>query len=166
MFEELSPKMALIFLLKHPDSGPVLVAKGFGQADEILMGKLVGKLNAGQTSGAKQLGEAAFRLAGFEGNAVNQKAVIRDPEEEAAVGAFGQAQLQFVPGDLELAFGAFVRKTIKPHVLHQDVQAVNESPSRGYSGFLFGVRGKNKQLLLFQVRLSVMRNGYRRTLRR
>jgi hypothetical protein len=56
--------------------------------------------------------------------------------------------LQFFPGDFELTFGALMVKAIKAHILHQDIQAVNESPSRCSPVISLGCGGSvNTQLL-------------------
>jgi hypothetical protein len=49
--------------------------------------------------------------------------------------------LQFIPGNLELSFRALVLKAIKPHVFHQNVQAVNKSPSGRIPVFSLGCGG-------------------------
>ena len=83
-------------------------------------------MNAGESSRGQQVGETALRLAGFEGNAIEQQLVLRNSEQKGSIPLFGKALLQFIPGDLKLARGPFVLKTVQSNILHQDVQTVNE----------------------------------------
>jgi hypothetical protein len=75
--------------------------------------------------------------------------------------------LQFVPGDFELALGALMLKTIKPHVFHQNVQAVNESTSRGIPVLASGCGGsRNTRLPEARSKLRLIHEVSRCMLRR
>ena len=73
-----------------------------------------------------------------------------DAEQKSAIGPFGQALLQLIPGDLELSFSAFVIKAIQTRVFHQDVQAVDESPRGRDPALSICVCRENTRLLEFQ----------------
>ena len=83
-------------------------------------------MNAGKPGRGQQVGEAALRLAGFEGNTIEQQLVLRNPEQKSSIPLFRKTLLQLIPGDLELPLGPLVLKTVQSDVLHQDVQTVNE----------------------------------------
>ena len=83
-------------------------------------------MNAGKPGRGQQISETALRLAGLERNSIEQQLVLRNSEQKRSIPLFGKALLQFVPGDLELALGPLVLKTVQSDVLHQDVQTVNE----------------------------------------
>ncbi len=71
----LSPKVFLISLNYVLGSGSA-ESKGSYQVDELFLGDMVGKVNAGQTGGGQQLCETAFRLPGFERRAIQQQFVF------------------------------------------------------------------------------------------
>ena len=83
-------------------------------------------MNAGEPCRSQEVGETALRLAGLEGNTIEQQLVLRNPEQEGSIPLFGKALLQFIPSDLKLARGPLVLKAVQSDVLHQDVQTVNE----------------------------------------
>jgi hypothetical protein len=56
--------------------------------------------------------------------------------------------LQFIPGDFELSFRALVLKAIKPHVFHQNVQAVNKGARGCVPVFSFSCGGSRNTRLL------------------
>ena len=84
-------------------------------------------MNAGEPSRGQQIGETALRLAGLEGNSVEQQLVLRNPEQKGSIPLFGQALLQLIPRDFELALCPLVLKTVQSDILHQDVQTMNKS---------------------------------------
>jgi hypothetical protein len=86
---------------------------------------LIGKVNAGQAGSGQELGEAAFRLAGFERNAVDKKFVVGNTQQEPVVAA--QRNLQLRPCCFELTVGPLVADTVQPGVLYQDIETVDES---------------------------------------
>jgi len=97
------------------------------------------------------LGEAALGLPGLERRAVQEQLVFRDAQQERAIGAFGKALLQFIPGGCELALGSLVSEAVKADILYQNVQTVNEAPrGRGPTTFIC-VRGDDTGLLEFPV---------------
>src|SRR5207244_5528542 len=83
-------------------------------------------MNAGEPCRSQEVGETALRLAGLEGNTIEQQLVLRNSEQKGSIPLFGKTLLQFVPGDLELPRGPLVLKTVQSDILHQDVQTVNE----------------------------------------
>jgi hypothetical protein len=95
-------------------------------------------VNAGKPGRRQKLSEAAFGLPRFKGDAIQQEAVVGNSQEETTI---RQAVLQFIPRDFKLAFGALVLKTIKTHILHQDVQTVNKSASGRIPIFSLGCGG-------------------------
>lgn len=103
--------------------------KGADQAGKVLERDFVGKQDAGKPGGGQQLREAALGLSRFERNAIEKKFVVGDAEQESGVAAFGQRLLEFGPGGLELALGAFVVDSIQPCVLDQNIEAVKKRPS-------------------------------------
>jgi hypothetical protein len=103
------------------------------------------------------LSEAAFGLPRFKGYAIQQEAVVRNSQEETTV---RQPVLKLIPRDFKLAFGALVLKTIKPNVLHQDVQAVNKSASRRIPIFSLGCGGGgNTRLLKLRSKVNAQDKG-------
>ena len=70
-----------------------------------------------------------------------------DSQQEPAIRTLGQALLQFVPCDFELSLSALVLKSIKAHVLHQDVEAVDEGASGGSPTRSICVCRENTRLL-------------------
>ena len=103
--------------------------KGADQPGKVVERDLVGEQDAGEPGGGQQLCEAALGLSGFERDAVEKKLVVGNAEQKTSVAAFGQRLLQFVPGGLELVFGALVFHSIQPGVLDQNIEAVQERPS-------------------------------------
>jgi hypothetical protein len=55
--------------------------------------------------------------------------------------------LEFAPGGLELALGAFVVRSVQPGVLDQNIEAVEKRPSRGAAASI-GLRGVSDSSLL------------------
>jgi hypothetical protein len=63
--------------------------------------------------------------------------------------------LQFLPGNAELSPGALMIRSIQPHVLQKDVEAMDEW-ARRYSGACFAcARARNRKLPKIAVVLSV-----------
>ena len=92
----------------------------------------VRKLNARQPGRGQELSKAAFSMPGLDCNPVQQQAVAGDTQDHAAF-SFSNGLTQFVPGDLELGRRAPVARSVKPHMLHQNVQAVNKWARRRLS---------------------------------
>jgi len=117
------------------------------QPGEVLERDLVRKQDAGKSRGGQQLCETALRLAGFERDPVEKKFVVGDAEQKTSVTAFGQRLLEFAPGGLELAFGAFMGHSVEPGVFDQNIKAVEERPS-GRTATGIGLGGINDNSLL------------------
>jgi CHAD domain-containing protein len=100
------------------------------QLCKILKCDLAGKTDTGQAGCGQQLGKAALGLTCFNGHAIEQELVSGYTQQESAVFPNRQALLQFFPRDIELTLGAGVIESVKPHILHQDIQAVNEGAGR------------------------------------
>jgi len=103
--------------------------KSLGQASKVFDGDLIREQDAREPGGVQQLREAALGLSGFERDAVEKKFVVGDAEQKTGVAALGQCLLEFAPGALKLAFGPFVRHSIQPRVLDQNIEAVEERAS-------------------------------------
>ncbi len=121
--------------------------KGADQAGKVVERDLVGKQDAGEPGGGQQLSEAALGLSGFERDAIEKKFVVGDAEQKTSVAGFGQRLLQFAPGRLELAHGALMVHSIKPGVLDQNIEAVEERTSGGAATGIGLGGGKDDTLL-------------------
>jgi len=91
--------------------------------------------------------EAALSLSRFERNAVEKKFVIGNAEQEPCISALWERLLKFGPSDLELALGTLVGYTIKPGVLHQNVEAVKKRPSGRATASIGVCYGSDNSLL-------------------
>jgi hypothetical protein len=83
-------------------------------------------VEAGQSSRGQQLCEAALGLARLDRDAIDQKLVVRDAEQEAVVPT--ECLPQFRPAGLELGFGPLVLDSVEPRVLDENIEAVEECP--------------------------------------
>ena len=77
--------------------------------------------------------------------------MLGDSQQEPAIRTLGQALLQFIPRDFELSLSALVAETIEAHVLHQDVEAVDEGASGGSPTRSICVCRENTRLLEIRV---------------
>jgi len=69
-------------------------------------------------------------LPRFERNAIEQKLVVRNSEQEAGVAAFRQSLLEFLPSGFELTFGALVIYSVEASVLDENIEAMQERARR------------------------------------
>ena len=135
-------------LLHHILSLGSTHGKGANQAGKIVNRHSLGKLNTGQTSRGKKLSKTAFRLSGLERDSIQQQSVLRHAQQKPGVAFFRQSVLQLVPRNFELPLRALMLKTVKPHVLHQDVEAMNKGASRRVPVFSLGCGGGRNTSLL------------------
>ena len=92
----------------------------------------VRKLNARKPGRGQELSKAAFSMSGLDCNAIQQQTIVGDTQDYAAF-AFSYGLAQFVPRDLELGRRAPVTGPVEAHMLHQNVQAMNEWARRRLS---------------------------------
>ena len=104
--------------------------EGAHQPRKVIERNFIGEQNTGKSRSIQQLREAALGLPRLERNAVEKEFVVRDPEQKPSIAALGQCLLQFVPSRLELIFGTLVIHSIKPRVLDQNIEAMQERPGR------------------------------------
>src|SRR5882724_13393141 len=75
--------------------------------------------------------------------------MLGDAKQESTIRTLGQTLLQFVPRDFELSLSTLVPEAIQAHVLHQDVEAVDEGASGGSQTRSICVCRENTWLLEF-----------------
>ena len=105
-------------------------------------------MNARETCRRQQLREAAFGLARFDRDTVQQKPVIGNAQQKSGFAGFRERGLQFSPGDLELAFRPLVFDAVKARVFHKDVEAMHEGASGSGATLVGCARGRNTPLLV------------------
>jgi hypothetical protein len=100
------------------------------QTGKVVERDFVGEQDAGEAGSGQQLCETAFGLPRFERNAIEQKLVVRNSEQEAGVAAFRQSLLEFLPSGFELTFGALVIYSVEASVLDENIEAMQERARR------------------------------------
>jgi hypothetical protein len=104
-------------------------------------------MNTGQSRGGEQLGKAALGLTAFQRNAVQQQLGSGDAKQKSTLARLGQGLLQFVPGDFELGFRAFVIEAVEPNVFNQNIETVYEGAGRRAPTVLTWRCGEDRVLL-------------------
>jgi len=93
------------------------------------------------------VGEAALGLTGFQRNAVEQKLIVGNPEQESTIAGPGQRLLELVPSGFQLSLCALMVDSVQTGVLDENVEAVDEGArSRVAVGIGLGSGGNSRSL--------------------
>jgi hypothetical protein len=94
------------------------------------VGYLGSKAHTGEVGAVEELGEAQFGWSGFDGQTVDEQAVIGHGKLQALSFCLGKHRLQMDPGIGRLRNGLRVRHTVHARGFQKDIEAA-EKASRG-----------------------------------